>query len=138
MSNLVLNKDGKIDIAIVDAIELNDAERSELARLERATTQLRTAEDCFKQEIVRLETKLMNNPDYANLQKMQQKIVIARRMARENQTVMNYRVSEAMKRAGVASPAELYAQMLPDAPPKEPRRRGRPRRDQTPLLTDNN
>lgn len=125
MSYIMPNTDGSLDLVLTDQTEISDEDLEVIIPLERKQAQLSNVEDTFKRTIQEIKIKLMDNPEFAQLMKMEEKLSVARRMKKENEIILNNEYKKAFKRVGITDIAKTYSEALPDAKPKG--KRGRPK-----------
>lgn len=125
MSYISPNADGTLDLVLTDQTEIRTEDLEIIIPLERKQAQLSNVEDTFKRTIQEIKIKLMDNPDFAQLMKIEEKLSVARRMKKENEIILNNEYKKAFKKAGVTDVAKVYSEALPEAKPKG--KRGRPK-----------
>lgn len=125
MSYISPNADGSLDLVLTDQTEISDADLAVIIPLQRMSSQLTHVENTFKKSIEEIKIKLMSNPDFAQMMKLEQKLLVARRMKKENDIILDNEFKKAFKRAGITDAAMAYCEALPEAAPKG--KRGRPR-----------
>lgn len=125
MSYIKPNLDGTLDIIISESNELLQEDLQVIIPLERKQAQLSNVIDTFKRSIQELKIKLMDNPDFAQLIKVEEKLSVALRMKKENEIILNNEYKKAFKKAGIQDVAKKYLEVIPDSKPKG--KRGRPK-----------
>lgn len=125
MSYISPNADGTLDLVLTDQTEIRTEDLEVIIPLERKQAQLGSVEETFKRKIQEIKIKLMDNPDFAQLMKVEEKLTVARRMKKENEIILNNEYKKAFQRAGITDAAMAYCEALPEAAPKG--KRGRPR-----------
>jgi len=117
--------DGTLDLVLTEQTDIRQEDLDVIIPLERKSAQLSNVEDTFKRTIQEIKIKLMDNPDFAKLTKLEEKLLVARRMKKENEIILNNEYKKAFRKAGITDIARVYSEAMPDAPPKG--KRGRPR-----------
>lgn len=128
-SAVTLNRDGSLDLVLANQMQLSEAERGELAELERQLASIIVAEGEFRREIERLEIKLMSNSEYVELLRLRGKLKLLRELKSKQQLLLDARYEAVFRRNGLSSSnvTEIIGNLLPE-PDIYKKKRGRPKK----------
>ena len=129
-SSLLLDREGNLSMVLANQVELTENEQNNIAKLSQHLGMLSNVERTFSKEKQKLVMSLLSNPDYQNLIKYGEKMKTVKELQKRTRILLDAeydKVFETRDMSGTA--ADLYAQLLPEAPAHQLGKRGRPRKE---------
>jgi hypothetical protein len=129
MSNVSINENGSLSLVLTNQAEFTEAELKEIQRLRELSSNLMLATRTLSEKEKSIQTALLDNPQYVQLLKIQEKKKIARKLKNETELYLANEVNKAFRKNNPNTDlADVVASMLPTLPEKSSTKRGRPRK----------